>query len=69
MSIQTGSGTTYNYKVVKTVIYKTNAVDMNAAISPVDPNKPGLNLVTCTGDVIAGTSRFSERLIVFTEQI
>jgi sortase (surface protein transpeptidase) len=69
MSLQTGSGTVLNYKVVKTVIYKSNAVDMNAAISPVDPNKPGLNLITCTGDVIPGTSRFSDRLIVFTSQV
>jgi sortase (surface protein transpeptidase) len=69
MSLQTGSGTVLNYKVVKTVIYKSNAVDMNAAISPVDPNKPGLNLITCTGDVIPGTSRFNDRLIVFTSQV
>ncbi|HEY4963216.1 MAG TPA: class F sortase [Candidatus Saccharimonadales bacterium] len=69
ISIQTGAGTIYNYKVVKTVVYKTNAVDMNAAISPVVPSKPGLNLITCTGDVIPGTSRFNERMIVFTEQV
>jgi hypothetical protein len=42
---------------------------MTAALSPINPHKPGLNLITCTGNVIAGTNEFSERIIVFAEQV
>jgi len=37
-------------------------------LSPIDPTKPGLNLISCTGDVISGTSKFNERIIVFATQ-
>ena len=60
-----GDGTTFTYTVVKSQIYNANQVDMQAAITPVIAGKPGLNLMTCTGDVIAGTSEFNERIIVF----
>ena len=29
----------------------------------------GLNLMTCTGEAIAGTSEFNERLVVFTSLV
>ncbi len=64
-----GDGTTYSYKVVKTQVYDADNVDMAAAVTPVVAGKPGLNLITCTGQVKPGTSEFNERLIVFTEQM
>jgi len=68
IDIQGGNGAIFTYKVVKTQIYDANNVDMGAALSPIDPTKPGLNLISCTGDVISGTSKFNERIIVFATQ-
>jgi hypothetical protein len=42
---------------------------MKQVLSPINPNKPGLNLMTCTGHVMKGTSEFSERLVVFTSLV
>ena len=43
--------------------------NMQAAITPVTAGKSGLNLITCAGQVKAGTSEFSKRVIVFAEQM
>jgi LPXTG-site transpeptidase (sortase) family protein len=69
MQVVRGDGSVFNYKVVKTQVYKDNNVDMRAAITPVVQGTPGLNLITCTGQVKPGTSEFNERVIVFTEQV
>ncbi len=69
IQIVRGDGTVLNYKVVKKQIYNTNNVDMKAAMTPVTPGKSGLNLITCTGQVIHGTSEFNERVIVFAQQV
>ena len=42
---------------------------MQAAITPIDPTVSGLNLITCTGQVIPGTSLFNERVIVFAKEV
>lgn len=68
IDVQGGNGAIFTYKVVKTEVYNVNNVNMNAALSPINPTKPGLNLISCTGDVIAGTSEFNKRIIVFTTQ-
>jgi LPXTG-site transpeptidase (sortase) family protein len=64
--ITRGDGKTYTYQVVSSKVYPYNAVNMNQVLTPIDQSKPGLNLMTCTGQVIAGTSEFNERLVVFT---
>lgn len=69
ISIVRGDGQVINYQVVKTITYNYNQVDMNAALTPVTPGKSGLNLITCTGQVIKGTSQFNKRLIVFASQV
>lgn len=69
MQVIRGDGQTYTYKVIKTQVYDADNVDMQAAMSPVVAGKPGLNLITCTGKVKPGTSEFTQRLIVFTEQM
>lgn len=66
ITITRGDGQVYNYQVAETKVYPYNNVDMKAVLSPIDPDKPGLNLMTCTGQVIKGTSEFNERLVVFT---
>jgi sortase (surface protein transpeptidase) len=65
INIQTGDGNTYTYLVVKTQIYAAADVDVNSLLKPVDPTKSGLNLITCTGDVIKGTSSFDKRVVVY----
>ncbi len=69
LQIVKGDGTIVNYQVVKTQLYPADNVDMRAAITPVTAGKSGLNLITCAGQVKKGTSQFSQRVIVFAEQI
>lgn len=65
IQLERGDGTTVNYSVVKKQVYGYQQVDMSALLSPISAGKPGLNLITCTGDVIKGTNDFSERVVVF----
>jgi len=69
IQVQRGDGAMFTYKVVKSQTYNSNNVDMTAAMSPVVAGQPGLNLITCAGDVIQGTSQFAQRLIVFAQQV
>lgn len=69
ISVQRGDGLVIKYKVVKTVIYPASGVDMKAVLLPINPAKSGLNLISCTGTVKAGTSDFSKRIVIYTEQI
>jgi LPXTG-site transpeptidase (sortase) family protein len=69
VTVSRGDGTKLSYQVVRSKSYPHDKVDMDTVLSPVDPNVPGLNLMTCAGHVIKGTSEFDQRLIVFTRQI
>ena len=64
--ITTGNNIEYDYQVVSSKVYPYNAVNMQQVLSPVNMGVPGLNLMTCTGQVIKGTSEFNERLVVYT---
>jgi LPXTG-site transpeptidase (sortase) family protein len=66
ITITRGDNTAYTYQVISMKIYSYNNVDMNQVLAPVQINKPGLNLMTCTGKIIKGTSEFNERLVVFS---
>lgn len=65
ITLTNGANQQFVYKVIKSKIYSAQAVDMNEVLSPVS-SQPGLNLMTCTGNLIKGTNEFSERLVVFT---
>lgn len=67
--VQRGDDSKLTYTVVKSVVYAADKVDMEAALKPVNPTKPGLNLITCAGKVIKGTNDFDQRMIVFAEQL
>jgi sortase A len=69
ITITRGDNKTYTYQVVSTKVYPYNDVNMSQVLAPVNSNKPGLNLMTCTGQVIKGTSEFNERLVVFTSLV
>jgi sortase A len=67
--IARGDDVKFTYRVHSTKIYAHNAVDMNAVLTAATPGKQGLNLMTCSGHVIKGTSEFSERLVVFASLV
>lgn len=69
IQINTGANKTYTYKVIKIKKFDHDKVDMQSALTPIVKGKPGLNLITCTGDVISGTNEFDERIIVYTTQV
>jgi len=69
LQIVRGDGTVFTYKVVKTVVYPSGNVDMTTAMTPAVNGTPGLNLISCAGDVIPGTNTFNERIVVFSEQV
>lgn len=69
ITITTGNNKIYKYKVEATRIYPYNNVPMGQVLSPVNPKEPGLNLMTCTGQVIKGTSEFNERLVIYSTLI
>jgi sortase (surface protein transpeptidase) len=69
IQIESGAGTIYNYQVVETQTYPAGNVNMRAAVTPITPGVPGLNLITCAGNVIKGTNTFNERVIVFAKQV
>lgn len=69
ITIERGDGTVLTYRVAKSQTYDADKVDMTAALAPVNPNKPGLNLVSCTGKVVKGTNDFDKRIVVFAEQM
>lgn len=65
IQVERGDGSIVSYSVVKEQVYDYQQVDMSALLSPVEAGKPGLNLITCTGDVIKGTNEFNERIVIF----
>lgn len=69
IKVERGDGQVFTYQVVKSQTFDHDNVDMDSAVRPVDPNKPGLNLITCTGDVIRGTNEFNERILVYASQV
>lgn len=69
VKVTRGDDKIYSYQVISTKTYPSDNVDMQTVLAPIDPNTPGLNLMTCTGQVIKGTNDFSERLVVFTSLV
>lgn len=67
ITIERGDGQKITYRVVRSQSYDASSVDMDALQTPVNPAKPGLNLITCDGKVI-NNNDFSRRLIVFAQQ-
>jgi len=67
--ITAGNNTVYEYNVIAIKVYPYNNVNMQQVLSPINPSVPGLNLMTCTGSVMPGTSLFNERLVVFTSLV
>jgi LPXTG-site transpeptidase (sortase) family protein len=69
LTVQRGDGAVFNYRVVHIRTYPLSNVDMASALVPITPGKPGLNLITCSGTYLAAQQTYSDRLIVYAEQI
>lgn len=64
-----GDNKQFVYQVVSLKTYNYKHVDMGQVLSPIDAGRPGLNLMTCTGQIMKGTSEFNERLVVFASLV
>jgi len=69
VTVTNGANQSFTYQVLSTKTYPHDAVPMDAVLAPAEAGKPGLNLMTCAGRIIKGTSEFDERLVVYTKQI
>lgn len=69
ITVEMGDGRIFTYQVVKTEAMPVGNVDMSKALLPVTPGQGGLNLMTCHGDITPGTDEFTERFMVYTQQI
>lgn len=65
IEIERGDGKKFNYRVVETKTYPAGATDMVAAMTSVEPGKPALNLITCSGSFDKESQQYTERTIVF----
>lgn len=66
--ITRGDGTKVTYSVVKVQTVDAKSVDMAQMLVSVDTAKPGLNLITCAGDQIPGTTMLNKRVLVYAVQ-
>lgn len=69
VEIEQGDGTISRFRVVEKIDYNISNVDMNKALQPVNPDKLGLNLMTCGGKWDVGSQQYDERTLVRTEKI
>ena len=69
ITVASGDNRIYNYLVKQSKIYSAANVNMTAVLAPIQPGRAGLNLMTCAGPLIKGTSDFSERLVVFASLV
>lgn len=66
VSVEMGDGTLLSFRVVETRLYDSDKVDMVAARTPIDPDRPGLNLLTDVGRFNVRTNSFEQRRLVMT---
>lgn len=64
ISITRGDNKVFNYTVKGVAVHDANSVDMSQLLLSADQAKPGLNLISCFGDVIPGTNEFDKRVVV-----
>lgn len=64
IKITRGDGKVFTYVVTSVEVKDADKVDMASLLLSADQSKPGLNLISCFGDVIPGTNEFNKRVIV-----
>lgn len=65
ITLETGDGTQYNYKVAAAETSPKDEVDMQKVLLPYDNAQQGLNLITCTGTFTKDYTTMSDRLVVY----
>jgi LPXTG-site transpeptidase (sortase) family protein len=65
INIKQGDSKVFTYTMVKSKVYPAASVDMSSLLISADTAKPGLNLITCSGDVIPGTLQTDQRLAIY----
>lgn len=72
IKVEMGNGSIIEYSVSHVETVGVNSVDMNKVVKSIDPNKPGLNLITCSGSWTSVDSRgaisMDKRTIVYAVQ-
>jgi sortase (surface protein transpeptidase) len=69
MQVERGDGQAFTYKVVSSLQIAVNDVDMEKLMKPVTVGRSGLNLITCGGKYDPKGQTFSDRIVVFAEQV
>lgn len=69
IEVERGDGKVFLYQVVRMQQYDRDNVDMAAAMTPVEPGKQGLNLITCAGTLNRSDSSYQDRLVIFASRI
>ncbi len=69
IEIERGDGQKLTFKVVKTAVFDAKSADMASMLLSADPTKPGLNLMTCTGQFDAKTNSYPQRLAVYAVRV
>lgn len=68
IQLERGDGTRFTYRVTSSKTYPADNVDMGAALRSAEAGKPGLNVITCTGEIDKATNHYKDRLVVFAVQ-
>jgi LPXTG-site transpeptidase (sortase) family protein len=69
LQVEKGDGTRLSYRVVHTEVANLESLDMRKMLLPHGNTLRGLNLMTCSGDWLADQETFSQRVMVWTEQV
>lgn len=69
IEIEKGNGQKVRFAVASTKLFDTKTADMASMMLSADPNKPGLNLMTCAGQFDAKTNSYPQRLAVYATKL
>jgi len=68
LRIERGDGKLFVYTVKEVETYENDKVDVNKVLTPAQPGKPGLNLLSSSSRFNIRTNRFEKRMAVFAVQ-
>jgi sortase (surface protein transpeptidase) len=69
IKVERGDDKVLIYKVVKSVTYAADKVDMAAVLTPITKGRACLSLITCGGEIDTSGNHYKDRLVVFAEQV
>lgn len=64
ITVTRGDNRQFTYKVVTSQTKPVDQVDMGSLLVSPDSNKPGLSLISCSGEVIPGTNEYDKRIMI-----